>query len=197
MAGGRRLGRAASTVSRELRRNAATRGGNLDYLATTAHWHAERSARRPKRAKLATNPALRTYVQDRLAGAVHSSAKGESPAVQFLCSIGGTVCCHDLVILRGSSKWPPAEPAVLDGHKTSSALPWSGRADLSIPASTGGIQVVRLLLTSWNIMGRLSTSFTGRSSFHTAAATSGECVRRTNLPPSPEPQERLITPGMW
>ena len=28
----RRLGRAASTVSRELRRNAATRGGNLDYL---------------------------------------------------------------------------------------------------------------------------------------------------------------------
>ena len=66
----RRLGRAASTVSRELRRNAATRGGNLDYLASTAQWHAERSARRPKRAKLATNSALRTYVQDRLAGAV-------------------------------------------------------------------------------------------------------------------------------
>lgn len=32
----RRLGRAASTVSRELRRNAATRGGGLDYRATTA-----------------------------------------------------------------------------------------------------------------------------------------------------------------
>ena len=32
----RRLGRAASTISRELRRNAATRGGNLDYRATTA-----------------------------------------------------------------------------------------------------------------------------------------------------------------
>ena len=29
----RRLGRAASTISRELRRNAATRGGNLDYRA--------------------------------------------------------------------------------------------------------------------------------------------------------------------
>jgi IS30 family transposase len=66
----RRLGRAASTVSRELRRNAATRGGNLDYVASTAQWHAERSARRPKRAKLAMNPTLRTYVQDRLAGAV-------------------------------------------------------------------------------------------------------------------------------
>ena len=66
----RRVGRAASTVSRELRRNAATRGGNLDYRATTAQWHAERAARRPKRAKLAENAALRTYVQERLSGAV-------------------------------------------------------------------------------------------------------------------------------
>src|SRR6266850_2042087 len=45
----RRLGRAASTVSRELRRNAATRSGGLEYRASTAQWHAERSARRPKR----------------------------------------------------------------------------------------------------------------------------------------------------
>ena len=66
----RRLGRAASTISRELRRNAATRGGALEYRATAAQWPAERAARRPKRAKLAANPALRTYVQDRLAGAV-------------------------------------------------------------------------------------------------------------------------------
>ena len=49
----RRLGRAASTISRELRRNAATRGGGLEYRATTAQWHAERAARRPKPAKLA------------------------------------------------------------------------------------------------------------------------------------------------
>src|SRR3982751_2241024 len=68
--GGRRLGRAASTVSRELRRNAATRGGGLEYRATTAQWHAERAARRPKPAKLATNAALRTHVHDRLARAV-------------------------------------------------------------------------------------------------------------------------------
>src|SRR3954463_14976415 len=66
----RRLGRAASTISRELRRNAATRGGALEYRATAAQWHAERAARRPKRAKLAASPALRTYVRDRLAGAV-------------------------------------------------------------------------------------------------------------------------------
>ena len=42
----RRLGRAPSTISRELRRNAATRGGGLDYRATTAQWHADRSVRR-------------------------------------------------------------------------------------------------------------------------------------------------------
>src|SRR5215218_2093583 len=66
----RRLGRSASTISRELRRNAATRGGGLEYRATTAQWHAERAARRPKPAKLAVNSALRSYVQDRLAGVV-------------------------------------------------------------------------------------------------------------------------------
>ena len=66
----RQLGRSTSTISRELRRNAATRGGGLDYRATTAQWHAERAARRPKPAKLAVNGMLRTYVQDRLAGLV-------------------------------------------------------------------------------------------------------------------------------
>jgi IS30 family transposase len=66
----RRLGRDASTISRELRRNAATRNGNLEYRATTAQWHAERAARRPKPAKLAVNARLRKYVQERLAGEV-------------------------------------------------------------------------------------------------------------------------------
>ena len=66
----RRLGRAASTISRELRRNASTRSGGLEYRATTAQWHAERSARRPKPAKLALDPNLRAYVQERLAGMV-------------------------------------------------------------------------------------------------------------------------------
>ena len=42
------LDRASSTIARAFRRNAATRGGNLDYRATTAQWHADRSARRPK-----------------------------------------------------------------------------------------------------------------------------------------------------
>jgi IS30 family transposase len=62
-----RLGRSPSTISRELRRNAATRGGGLDYRASTAQWHAQRRVRRPKTAKLAANDTLRQYVQDRLA----------------------------------------------------------------------------------------------------------------------------------
>jgi IS30 family transposase len=64
------LGRAASTISRELRRNASTRSGGFEYRATAAQWHAERSARRPKPAKLASNPCLRAYVQERLAGMI-------------------------------------------------------------------------------------------------------------------------------
>ena len=64
----RRLGRSASTVSRELRRNASTRGGVLTYRATVAQWHRDRRAARPKTAKLAANPRLRGYVQERLSG---------------------------------------------------------------------------------------------------------------------------------
>lgn len=64
----RRLGRAASTVSRELRRNAGTRGGTVTYRATVAQWHRDRRSARPKTAKLAANPRLRGYVQERLSG---------------------------------------------------------------------------------------------------------------------------------
>ena len=59
----RQLGRSPSTISRELRRNAATRSGRLEYRATTAQWHADRRAERPKVAKLAANQRLRSYVQ--------------------------------------------------------------------------------------------------------------------------------------
>jgi IS30 family transposase len=66
----RQLERSPSTISRELRRNAATRGGNLDYRATTAQWHADERARRPKVATLASNDRLKRYVQDRLGGMI-------------------------------------------------------------------------------------------------------------------------------
>jgi IS30 family transposase len=64
------LGRSPSTISRELRRNAATRSGGLEYRATTAQWHADQRAKRPKVSKLAANPKLRKYVQDRLGGLI-------------------------------------------------------------------------------------------------------------------------------
>jgi transposase, IS30 family len=82
----RRLGRSPSTVSRELRRNAATRSSSVEYRATTAQWHAERRASRPKVAKLAANDALREYVQDRLAGTI-TRPDGElvpGPAVRWI-----------------------------------------------------------------------------------------------------------------
>ena len=66
----RQLERSPTTISRELRRNAATRGGTLQYRATVAQWKAERAAERPKVAKLAQNTRLRAYVQERLSGTV-------------------------------------------------------------------------------------------------------------------------------
>jgi IS30 family transposase len=66
----RRLGRSPSTISRELRRNAATRCGKLEYRASVAQWKADLMARRPKTAKLVADRRLRTYVQQRLSGEV-------------------------------------------------------------------------------------------------------------------------------
>ncbi|MGZ5314014.1 MAG: IS30 family transposase [Solirubrobacterales bacterium] len=81
-----RIGRSPSTISRELRRNASTRGNEVGYRATTAQWHAERRASRPKVAKLAGNDRLRDYVQDRLAGTI-ARPDGElvpGPEVRFI-----------------------------------------------------------------------------------------------------------------
>jgi transposase, IS30 family len=57
-----RLGRAASTVSREIRRNSS----RLGYRASAAQAQAEFRAARPKTAKLAGNAELRAWVQGRL-----------------------------------------------------------------------------------------------------------------------------------
>ncbi|MGW6485444.1 IS30 family transposase [Streptomyces sp. NPDC055059] len=63
----RRVGRDAGTISRELRRNAATRRGKPVYRALVAQWKAQQAA---KTAKLAGDDRLRQYVQERLAGSV-------------------------------------------------------------------------------------------------------------------------------
>ena len=79
----RELGRDPGTISRELRRNAATRSGKQEYRALVAQWKAQQAARRPKVAKLVTNDLLREYVQERLAGTVRrpdgSVVEGPTP----------------------------------------------------------------------------------------------------------------------
>jgi len=86
----RRLGRDASTISRELRRNASTRTYDLDYKTSTAQWHCERRAKRPKVAKLVVNEQLRDYVQRRLSGEVRDG--------------GGTVIGPDGPAWKGRNK---------------------------------------------------------------------------------------------
>jgi transposase, IS30 family len=58
----RELGRVPSTISRELARNRVDRG----YRALAAQAKAEERARRPKPGKLAEQPELRAWVQDKL-----------------------------------------------------------------------------------------------------------------------------------
>jgi IS30 family transposase len=66
----RRMGRDPGTISRELRRNAATRGGKQEYRALVAQWKAQQAAKRPKTAKLVGDDRLREYVAERLSGSV-------------------------------------------------------------------------------------------------------------------------------
>ena len=67
----RRIGRSPSTVSRELKRNAATRVGKLEYRASVAQWKAELVARRPEPVKPVTDLRVHHCVQDRLGGKIH------------------------------------------------------------------------------------------------------------------------------
>lgn len=95
----RRIGRSASTVSRELTRNAATRSGRLEYRASVAQWKAELVAKRPKPSKLVTNPRLHDYVKDRLEGKVRD-ANGRDIAGPRQAPFIGRNKPH-----RGDRKW--------------------------------------------------------------------------------------------
>lgn len=66
----RAIGRDPGTISRELRRNAATRSGKVEYRASVAQWKADMTAKRPKPAKLVMNLQLREYVEQRLSGVI-------------------------------------------------------------------------------------------------------------------------------
>ena len=82
----RHVRRSPSSISRELRRNAATRAGSSGYRAINAQWHADRRARRPKVARLVANDKLREYVQDRLSGLISRPDGTEvpGPTVRFI-----------------------------------------------------------------------------------------------------------------
>jgi len=69
----RTVGRNPGTISRELRRNAATRSGKSEYRASVAQWKADMAARRPKVPKLVADKRLRAYVEERLAGQISGS----------------------------------------------------------------------------------------------------------------------------
>lgn len=58
------LGRPASTISREVRRNSHPRSG--DYCPYAAHDRAMARLPRPKAGKIAQNPELRDYIQRKL-----------------------------------------------------------------------------------------------------------------------------------
>lgn len=97
----RKLGRSPSTISREIRRNSATRSGEFDYRAIAAQWHADRAAKRPKISKLTVNPVLRDYVQERLSGliATPDGIAFEGPVV---------VWKGRRAVLRQSRRWSSA-----------------------------------------------------------------------------------------
>ena len=110
----RRMSRSPSTISRELRRNAATRGGRLEYRASVAQWKAELVARRPKTAKLVTNERLHEYVQERLSGEVRGLD-------------GAPVAGPATALWKGRNKASPPGPSVGDGLEPGADLEPPGR----------------------------------------------------------------------
>jgi transposase, IS30 family len=82
----RRIGRSPSTVSRELSGNGDRLHGRAvtrRYRASTAQAKADRRAERPKVCKLAADPTLRAYVQDKLACAEHWSPEQISARIRL------------------------------------------------------------------------------------------------------------------
>ena len=97
------MGRYPSTISQELRRNAATRGAKLEYRATVAQRKALVAAKRPKPAKLATNDRLCEYVRERLAVGHRRFALEVAVAATARSALEITVaatarCTHDIAV---------------------------------------------------------------------------------------------------
>lgn len=111
----RRIGRDPATISRELRRNAATRSGKQEYRALVAQWKAQQAAKRPKTARLATNDRLREYVQERLAGNIRPAGRQHRRRAEA-------------ARVEGAEQTAPAGPAVGDRVESGADLaPAEGR----------------------------------------------------------------------
>ena len=66
----RAVGRDPGMISRGLGRDAAVRGGRIEYRASVAQWKADMAARRPEVPKLVADKRLRACVGDRLSGRI-------------------------------------------------------------------------------------------------------------------------------
>ena len=97
--------------------------GGLEYRATTAQCGTpKRAARRPKRAKLARNAALRTYVEERLAGVVVASERE-------LCSRPGRVLEKPSARTTPGPVWAMGETPEPGADRPSPAGGLPGRRD--------------------------------------------------------------------
>ncbi|MCV7054915.1 IS30 family transposase [Mycolicibacterium gilvum] len=104
----RRIGRDPATISRELRRNAATRSGKQEYRALVAQWKAQQTAKRPKTAKLATNDRLREYVQERLGRPRGAQSRSRTGGTIVERKSRSTLLVH-LPRLQGYGEIPPVK----------------------------------------------------------------------------------------
>ena len=98
----RDVGRDPGTISRELRRNAATRSGKIEYRASVAQWKADLAACRPKTAKLVVNPRLHAYVQERLSGQIGRPAKCTGMTARVLALTLDAACSKSMFKVSAS-----------------------------------------------------------------------------------------------
>ena len=120
-----RLGRSPSTVSREVRRNSR---GARHYRALAAQGQAQWRAARPKMAKLAGDPVLRAWVQDKLAriirgiGETRGSMSGNHPPAPGQARAGQVTAALWLVwvpVVFGLLSGTVSVITGLDGHSLS------------------------------------------------------------------------------
>ncbi len=117
----RRIGRSPATISRELRRNAATRSGKLEYRALVAQWKASRPpSARKQRSSWPTSscgstystawPALSAVPMARsLRAPRHHRGRGSTSRTVPTAVVAGVESRADLPAFEGQSSGPRSE----------------------------------------------------------------------------------------